>query len=194
MDGIIKPGGGIVFMKVGVHAQESLAEIIARKSLEIKEAGIAMWGYGGNTCHPRTMVQPFAEEHVRRHSPIYLCMEEMESSHWGEPVIAAQYSITGEDWKDIPEPIHVKGSRYALTIASLDQQQFELPLAQTRVAVGLNRGRNGARYIKGRVDKACLDVMDEPEQLNEEDVVRHRPISLVARLIEPYAVFLRGAR
>jgi hypothetical protein len=190
---IFKPGAGIVFMKVGVHAREPLEDIIARKSLEIKEAGLAMWGYGGNTCHPRTMVQPFAEDHVRRHSPIYLCMEEMKSSHWAEPVIAAQFSVNGEDWKDIHERIHVRGSRYALIIDSLVQEEFDLPLVQTKVAVGLNRGRSGARYISGRVDKACLEVVNEPENINEKEV-RNLPISIVARLTSPYAVFLRGAR
>jgi hypothetical protein len=36
-------------MKVGTHAQESLEDIIARKSKEIDDAGYAMWGYGGKT-------------------------------------------------------------------------------------------------------------------------------------------------
>ena len=55
MSDIIRPGVGILFMKVGTHAQETLADIIA-KDQEIEDTGYAMWGYGGNTCHPRTMV------------------------------------------------------------------------------------------------------------------------------------------
>ena len=56
---ILKPGQGLLYMKVGTHAQESLEAIIARKTREIEQAGFALWGYGGSTCHPQTMVQPF---------------------------------------------------------------------------------------------------------------------------------------
>lgn len=194
MTNLIKPGAGIIFMKVGVHAQEKLSDIIARKSREIADAGYAMWGYGGNTCHPRTMVQPFASEHSRHGEPILLLMEEMISNHWGEPVVAAEYSVDGEHWNAIPPTINVRGSRFALTIGSLDEQKIELPLNQTRVAAGLNRGRSGGRYIRGRVDKACLEITPEAERPNEGEASPTAPISLVARVVPPYAVFLRGAR
>ena len=57
---IIKPGEGLLYMKVGSHAQESLEDIIERKRKEIEDAGFALLGYGGNTCPPVSMVQPFA--------------------------------------------------------------------------------------------------------------------------------------
>jgi hypothetical protein len=62
----------LLYMKVGTHAQEELSEIIARKRREIDEAGFAMWGYGGNTCHPTSIVQPFARS---ASAPIILCMQ-----------------------------------------------------------------------------------------------------------------------
>lgn len=192
MTQFLTPGAALVFMKVGIHAQEPLEEIIARKSQEIADEGFAMWGYGGNTCHPRTMVQPFAKQNADAGNPIFLCMEEMKSSHWAVPVVAAQYSADGERWADIPDGINVKGSRFALVIASLDEEHFDLPLEQTRVAVGMNRGRLGSRYVSGRVDKACLEVAAAAEQNEPEQ--RLLPISLVARLRDPYAVFLRGSR
>src|ERR1044071_8542758 len=113
---IIKPGAGILLMKVGTHAQEPLEDIIARKTKEIADAGYALWGYGGNTCHPLTMVQPFARTYEQRGQAIYLCMQEMESKHFAEQVRADQYSVDGINWKDIPRPINVLGSRYALAI------------------------------------------------------------------------------
>ena len=61
MNAPYRPGDGILFMKVGVHARESLEDIIERKDKEIRDAGYALWGYGGSTCHPSTMVQPFGE-------------------------------------------------------------------------------------------------------------------------------------
>lgn len=192
MTDIIHPGAGVLFMKVGTHAQESLAAIIARKTREIELAGIGMWGYGGNTCHPSSMVQPFAESFVARGKPIHLVMEEMNSNHFAEPLCAAEYSVDGHEWKEIPAAIEVRGSRFALIIKSLRQVKLELQLDQTKVAIGIGRGRLGSRYVSGRVDKACLEILDAPEQTDEKPKVR--PVNLVADLVEPYAVFLRNYR
>jgi hypothetical protein len=187
---IITPGAGILFMKVGTHAQESLEDIIDRKVKEIEDAGFAMWGYGGNTCHPRTMVQPFAEEQQAKGQPIYLCMQEMKSRHFAEPLRAKRYSSDGSKWLDIPMGINVLGSRFALVVESLQKEEHTLPLALTRVAIGPNRGRMGSRYIQGQVDKACLEVVPPPVDVHAEDL-RDVQINLVAKLKAPYAVFLR---
>jgi len=193
MNSIIKPGRGILFMKVGTHAQEELASIIARKSEEIKATGFGMWGYGGNTCHPTSMVQPFAHSFTEAGETIYLCMEEVKSNHAATPLCAAEYSHDGIEWITIPKAIEVRGSRYALVIDELRREKHSLSLNSTRVPVGPSMGRNGGRYIKGRVDKACLEVLDHPE-IGNEDPPREISISLVARMAEPYAVFLRGQR
>jgi hypothetical protein len=190
MTTIVKPGAGLLLMKVGTHARESLEDIIARKRKEIADTGFGMWGYGGNTCHPRTMVQPFAEDLVLRKQPILLCMQAMASSHFAEPLRASEYSIDGIDWQTVPTSINVLGSRFALVIKDLRQEEHTIPLNQTRVAVGNSRGRLGSRYVRGRVDKACLEVLDEPELTNnpENGLIK---INLVAELTQPYAVFLR---
>lgn len=190
---IVTPGAGLLFMKIGTHAQEDLAAIIARKTEEIRRTGFGMWGYGGNTCHPASMVQPFAKAFAARGRTIHLCMEQMESNHFAEPLCAAEYSADGVTWREIPETIEVRGSRYALVIDRLHEERFTLPLDQTRVPVGPSTGRLGSRYIKGRVDKACLEVLDAPELSNDADP-REIGIDLVATLQEPYAVFLRGQR
>lgn len=189
---IVKPGAGLLFMKIGTHANERLADIIARKSKEIRDTGFGMWGYGGNTCHPASMVQPFGRMFAQRGQPIHLCMEEVNSNHFGEGV-AAEFSVDGIKWQDIPQTIEVRGSRFALVIEDLHEDEFILPLDQTRVPVGPSTGRLGSRYIKGRVDKACLEVIDAPELTNEADP-RSLGINLVATLKDPYAVFLRGQR
>jgi hypothetical protein len=190
---IRKPGAGILFMKVGTHAREELADIISRKAEEIRRTGFGMWGYGGNTCHPTSMVQPFAASFAQRGQTIHLCMEAMQSSHFADPSCAAEYSVDGTNWREIPSTIGVRGSRYALVIDQLRQERFTLPLAQTRVPVGPSTGRLGSRYIQGRVDKGCLEMLSEAELANESDQ-REIAISLVATLRAPYAVFLRGAR
>jgi hypothetical protein len=187
------PGTGLLFMKVGVHACESLEDIIARKDAEIREAGYAMWGYGGNTCHPGSMVQPFAETMAARGQTIQLCMEEIDSHHFAEPLCAAEYSIDGLTWETIPEEIKVKGSRYALVIDNLHKADFKLPLNRTQVPIGKSTGKYGSRYISGRVDKACLEIVEQPLLANDVPQ-RDIAISLVANLRKPYAVFLRGQR
>lgn len=190
MPNLIVPGQGLVFMKVGVHARESLAEIIERKTKEIDDAGFALWGYGGSTCYPNTMVQPFARDYTAKGQKILLCMQEMESNHYADPVRAEEFSVDGIKWQPVPKPINVLGSRFALAIKSLRREEFELPLSKTRVAVGPSLGRKGDKYIQGRADKACLEMTEEADiPLQEgEPVVQ---INLIAELCEPYAVFLK---
>lgn len=190
MTNVIVPGQGLIFMKVGVHASEGLASIIMRKTQEIEEAGFALWGYGGSTCYPNSMVQPFARDCASRGQKIYLCMHEMESHHFADQVRAEEFSTDGEEWKVIPPAINVLGSRFALAIKALRKEEFILPLSHTRVAVGPSMGRLGDRYIQGRADKACLEVTDGVVGPTTEETKVE--ISLVAELCEPYAVFLRN--
>lgn len=190
MNSMITPGSGLIFMKVGTHAQESLAEIIKRKTKEIAGAGFGMWGYGGNTCHPATMVQPFARAFEERGQPIHLVMEEMDSKHYALPLRADKSSVNGIDWEDIPAEINVRGSRFALVIDELRRERFTLDLARTQVGMGLSIGRNGSRYVQGRVDKACLEVIPKNALPNDAED-RKVEIHLVARLRSPYAVFVK---
>jgi hypothetical protein len=187
MTDILDPGAGLIFMKVGTHAGEPLSDILKRKRREIEDAGFALWGYGGNTCHPLTMVQPFAHDIEQRGGVIHLVMQPMESRHFAVPERAEEFSSDGLKWDPIPQAINVRGSRYALAIRDLREEKFELPLAHTRVAIGNQLGRRGDLYIQGRVDKACLEVIDKPVADEREPV----EIALVAELVDPYAVFVR---
>lgn len=190
MPDILTPGAGVIFMKIGTHAGEDLESIIERKRREIDEAGYALWGYGGNTCHPLTMVQPFARDFEQRNGSIYLCMQRMVSNHFAEQARANKFSTNGTDWDDIPDAINVLGSRYALAIKELEPVEFDLPLARTTVAVGPSAGRRGDVYIQGRVDKGCLEVGDGPYDIDDAE---EKPIhiGLAARIAEPYAVLVR---
>lgn len=190
---IIKPGASILYMKVGRHAQETLAEIIARKQKEIDDEGFTLWGYGGNTCHPSSMVRPFALAARQAGRPIHLVMQEMDSKHDKVPACSEEFSIDKDLWKPVPKGIEVRGSNYALAIKSLRVTDEALALNQTRVAVGPSADRSGHLYIGGHVDKACLQVVAEPVNTNQPEKY-HKAIGLVAELIDPYAVFLRGAR
>jgi hypothetical protein len=186
----IKLGEGLLYMKIGSHAQEPLEDIVARKTREIEQAGYALWGYGGNTCHPVSMVQPFARSYEERGGAIYLCMQPMESKHFAVPLRARQFSIDCVKWEDIPDSINVRGSRYALVIKDLQREEFDLSLARTKVAIGNSMGRPGHVYVAGKVDKACLEVTSEGVMQPDDGPTVH--IGLVATLIKPHAVFVRG--
>lgn len=189
MPDILKPGSHFVFMKVGTHAQEPLEEILKRKRQEIAEEGFALWGYGGNTCHPLRMIQPFVRDYVELGETLYLVMQPMNSQHFAVTERAAEYSADGITWAPAPRGINVIGSRFAMAIDDLRDEVFDLQLADTRVAYGMSAGKRGDRYIKGHVDKGCLEVVD-PDVTGggQMDSVR---IGLVARLVEPYAVLVR---
>ena len=194
---IVTPGAGILYMKVGTHARETLDDIIRRKTREIEKAGVAFWGYGGNTCHPQNMVQPFAKDYNERGQTVLLFMHPMNSKHFAHPVRADEFSIDGIKWKIIPEDINVLGSRYALVIKNLRKDDFDLPLSLTRVALGNSMGSPGSSYIKGRVDKACLQVIGDSTETGTEggteiEAEEAHHIGLVAELAEPYAVYVRN--
>lgn len=186
---IIKPGEGLLYMKVGTHAQESLEDIIERKRKEIEDAGFALWGYGGNTCHPVSMVQPFARNYERKAGIIYLCMQPMVSKHFAVPIRATDFSQDGITWEKIPAAINVRGSRYALAIKNLRRDDFDLALGKTKVAIGNSMGRIGSQYVAGRVDKACLEVSAEGVTQPHDEPIVH--IGLIAEIVSPYAVFVR---
>lgn len=187
MTAVLKPGDALVYMKVGTHANEPFEEIFQRKRKEIEDEGFALWGYGGTTCHPLTMVQPFAQDVSGQGGIIRLVMQPMNSRHFAESARAEAYSADSLNWEPVPAGIKVIGSRYALKIANLREEELDLPLSQTRVAIGPTQGRRGDRYIRNQVDKACLEVMAAPEDDHDVPV----EIKLVADLVEPYAVFVR---
>lgn len=186
MPSIASPGDGVIFMKVGTHAAESLEDILERKQREIDVAGVSFWGYGGPTCHPLLHVRPFVEQLQSEGHTIYLVMQKMDSRHFAEPKPAEQYSDDGVTWNDIPDGVVVRGSRYALALESLTPHSEDMNFDAMHVGVGRSLGRSARDYIKGRVDKACFVVEQAGEPTGPP-----LHIDLVAKLKEPYAVLLR---
>jgi hypothetical protein len=186
-------GEAFFYMKVGTHGEETLEQIVDRKTREIARNGYTLWGYGGNTCHPTSIVQPFAQE-FQRDGHLSLLMEPTHANHFAVTKTAAEYSEDGVVWEEIPPEIEVKGSRYALVIDELVHVDMELPLEATVVPIGPNTGRRGDHYVVGLVDKACLTVVEEQRIADQDHGGQHRQISLRARIRAPFAVFLRGYR
>ena len=175
-------------MKIGVHASEPIEDIIKRKQDEYAATGMSFWGYGGSACNPIKQVQPFAKEYAEKGQQVFMLMHKMESKHFTE-TLAKEYSDDGLDWKPIPEDITVKGSRNAMVIGGLSEEEFDLNLRNLIVGVGPSRGKVGSDYIKGQNDKGVF-VYDEQtiESPNNKDT---KHIDLIAPLMPPYAVFMR---
>lgn len=189
---ILRPDSHLLYMKVGSHASEPLDSILERKLKEIDQEGFAFWGYGGSSCHPINVVQPFAKSFVNEGNTLFLCMEPMDSKHFAAPVRAEEFSVDGIKWEEIPEGINCTGSRYAVVIKNIQETEIDLALSETVVASGNSSGLVGSKYIKGRVDKACLMIAGhQPGQDIEDRIVK---IGLVAEVVEPYAVFVRNVR
>ena len=179
-------GSPVIFMKVGTHAQEPLELIVERKRRELKDAGMIFWGYGGNTCHPQTFVRPFAMEHAEAGRAVQLVMQKMSSKHSADPVLAKEYSEDGVVWRSVPKGIQVRGSTYAMVLGSLEEDDFRLDLGSIRVAYGKSRGLLGSEYLRGHVDKGCFEVV-----ASSGPASNRVQIELVAKVVDPYAVFLR---
>jgi len=177
-----------MFMKVGNHAGEDFESIIKRKMDEFHKTGMIFWGYGGNTCHPLTQVRPFVKSVVEKGGMVHLLMEPIDSRAEPDLLPATEYSDDGLIWKPIPKGIRVVGSRYAVVLGEIKPSDFELPLGNYHVGIGRSRGYPADKYIKGRVDKACLSLAEV--RRDAEHIVQ---IGFTAEIIDPYAVMVRNS-
>jgi len=178
-----------VFMKVGQHAGEEFDAIIERKIKEIKDTGMSFWGYGGQTCHPTKQVQPFAKRVIERNGSIFLYMETIKSFADPDIVPATMFSVDGINYQPIQDGIKVTGSRYAIVLDEIQRtDDLKVPLSVYEVACGNSRGKLATDYLKGRVDKACLELNQDRPILTE---IPEKIISFVAKMKEPFAVFVK---
>ena len=103
-------------------------------------------------------------------------MHPMDSKHFAHPIRADEFSVDGIKWEIIPAAISVLGSRYALVIKNLRKDNFDLPLDLTQVALGNSMGATGSNYIRGRVDKACLQVVGDIGTRRLRSIQRMKPV------------------
>jgi hypothetical protein len=180
-----------LFMKVGNHAGETWEQILERKRREFEHAGKIFWGYGGRTCHPLSMVQPFAKLAVREQGGILLVMHPINSKAQPDIIPAKEYSKDGVTWEPIPTGIQVTGSRYALVLDEIKPGDLEVTLADFEVALGPSSGKGAEVYLQGHVDKGCFTRSRQ----NRRDTAKKdtsRKLEYTAYLKEPFAVLLRG--
>jgi hypothetical protein len=186
-----KPPDKFIFMKVGNHAGETWEQILKRKRQEYKRTGRIFWGYGGNTCHPISIVQPFARLALKEHGSIFLVMEPIDSKAEPDIVPAIEYSQDGVTWEPIPDGIQIIGSRYALVLDEIKPGDLEISLAEFEVALGPSAGKPAELYLQGHVDKGCF-IKSAQNRVVPEQKQGVRKIGFMAQMKEPFAVLLRG--
>jgi hypothetical protein len=101
--------------------------------------------------------------------------------------VADEYSVDGSSWKAIPKGVTVTGSKYALLLGEIEPGDLLLSMSQCKIGVGPKQGNLAQDYLRGRVDKACLET-DHNRPVDPETFTQ---ISVMAKMIEPYAVFIR---
>lgn len=174
-------------MKVGMHAHETLDQILERKKREFDACGSIFWGYGGTACHPVNQVQPFAKLSVQEQGGISLVMEFIDSKANPAVAPATQFSTDGKNWAPLPKGVSVTGSKYAIVLDEIKPFELVLPADGYGVAIGPSKGKLAVDYLKGRVDKACLTSIGKVGGIKK---FQHE-LSFIAKMKDPYAVFVK---
>lgn len=182
-----------IFMKVGPYGDECLNCILERKQRELEgPKNKIFWGYGGPGLLDPKRVQCFARESEKKQGFIQLLMQKTYSNpkpdQENASLVKEEYSIDEKKWKCIPPGI-VTDSSYALVLGEIEPVHMELDRRQFKVGIGPSKGCNAAKYGgRDRFDKVCLvaakSTYKGPER--RKLLVKYR-----ARLLPPYAVFLR---
>ena len=188
------PPDAFLYMKVGPHGPESLDEILVRKAREYEATGRIFWGYGGSVLHPRTQVWPFAEKWTALQGSLYVLMERLPKpgpNHIPNTSTATHYSADGDEYVKLPAGVRT-GTAFALVLGEIIRVDREIDLRDFCVGVGDSKGKNAADYIKFQVDKGCIVAAGGEKT---PDLPPPKPVSIayMARLLDPYAVFLRHA-
>jgi hypothetical protein len=118
---------------------------------------------------------------------VFLAMTPTRSAMLGQPVAATSFSPDKRAWRPLPPGVRVTGSTKAFVCGSLEAVDLEIDTSRYVVATGRGTGASLSSYLRFRVDKACAvrGVAGTPARL--------QPVALVARLVEPFAVYLSSA-
>jgi len=99
-----------------------------------------------------------------------------------------EFSTDGLCWEKIPKHVTVFDSKYALLFGSLSEVEFSINLNEFEVAVGNSCGVAAHRYLRYRVDKACVQ---RAVTTGKKEPPTSFSVSFSAELVAPHAVLLR---
>jgi len=171
-------------MKVGYHGDETLDEIIQRKTREEKACGILFWGYGGVICHPLNQVSPFVRSAEEQGSGVKLILSVTPSKFHKKTQYAKYYSADQKTWQPMPKGSLITASAFAIICKNFRKVNYQIDISKYEVAIGPNKGKNLREYLSYRTDKACAIY-------NPQFGRASHPVSIAfeADVVSPYAVF-----
>ena len=183
------PPDAFIFMKVGTNGDETLDAIMDRKRREIEKAGMTFWSYGSRgPLHPKTQVQPFAQDWVEKQGSVYLLMEQLPNRGPapGPRAEKVRFASNGQNWKDAPKGIRSGPYQHALVLGEITQVDKTIDLGDFEVGIGPKKGVNAANYIRGQVSRGCFVSASS----STGDSSKRIAIGYCAPLLYPYAAFL----
>jgi hypothetical protein len=78
-------------------------------------------------------VRPSVSAHAEAGRTVNLVMQKMTSRQFAEPDLAEEYSEDGVNWRPVPRGVEVRGSRYAMVLGTLKDEDVFLNLNALQV-------------------------------------------------------------
>ncbi len=178
-----------VWCIAGPHINESLAEIVDRKSRDVERFGWCLWAYGGTgNAHPETEVRRLAEDHSGGGAlPLLMPDRGKKWPEVGVPFTGYRKSRDGEIVTLPRGMTPVTGGRtsWAFWITSLEwSEAAKVDVSQYVAPYSRSGPRRLPEYLRGSHGRACAaraEMVAPPDE---------RGIHVVAELRDPFAVFL----
>jgi len=184
-----------LFSVMGPHAGEDSEAIFARKIADIRNTGRTFWVVRSHKAKP-DMIQTIGASAGKK-SGMPLCAFLAPSAPGGAAPTkissaASEYSANQTEWQPLPAGITPVTGRITPTTCAL---VFDQLCFQTSVVVDLWRYADffaPERPLRIRQGASTLGVMRGDTSMHPDRMKSHiRRIMAVARLVEPFAVWLR---
>lgn len=178
---------------VGIHANEEIAHIFARKIEEIRRSGKTYWAYRSAMANPKT-VQEFGFMAADEKSTVDCLFIEASSPRATKPTKGSEkalsLSLNKESWNKIPDNNLITGSgrsSFALVLDKIDL------IEKTSVDLWeYSRKDNPGKAIRLMLGNSTICcVKDSSEKDGSKMKSRYRRLLAIGRLARPYAVWLK---
>lgn len=171
-------------MKIGYHGNETLDEIVYRKTREEKSCGVLFWGYGGTICHPLKQVSPFINSAKKQGYKVKLVLSITPSKFHKTIQHAKYFSVDQKNWQPMPKGSLITASKYAIICKNFRKVDYKIDISKYTVAIGPNKGKSLHKYLSYRTDKACAIYNSQNNKISHLT-----SIAFEADIVSPYAVF-----
>lgn len=182
-----------VISVVGIHANEGIDHIFARKIEEISRSGKTYWAYRSALANPKT-VQEFGLRAVKEKSTVACLFIEASGPGAARPTRGSEkallLSLNKERWDKIPDNNLITGSgrsSFALVLNKIDlMDNAHIDLWE------YSRKDNPGEAIRMMLGSSTIcSVKHSSEKDGSKMKSRYRRLLAVGRLTYPYGVWLK---